>query len=278
MPSAEEPHDLPSTSASDRTAQLSAHEDKYGQAAQGRWDFHHTTDPLTRYLRDRRLHVAMDLLREHDAFLPTAPTLVVCGGVGGEGTFLANHGFSDVTVSDFSREALNTCRTLDSRLKTMELDAEDMSVVQDDSYDLVLVQDGLHHLPRPAVGLTEMLRVSRRGVVVIEPHLGLAGRYLGREWEIEGDAINYVFRWNRSMVEQMTRSYLLQDDAEVHVRRFWDHNLAVGRAVSHLSPGRRLLAAKSLYATLRPAGAAGNMMVALILKGEPEKRSRLLGH
>lgn len=278
MPSADEsPQGPASPPGPGTTDQLTAHREKYGQADLSRWEFHHTDDPLTRYLRDRRLHVAMDLLRRRDAFRPEDPALVVCGGVGGEGTFLAHHGFTDVTVSDFSTEALSTCRRLDPRLKTLELDAEDMDNVPDASYELVLVQDGLHHLPRPALGLTEMLRVSRRAVIVIEPHLGLAGRYLGREWEVEGDAVNYVYRWNHSMVEQVTRSYLLQDDAEVHVRRFWDHNLAVGRAVSRLPASKRLQAAKSLYATLRPASAAGNMMVALVLKGESQHH-RLVGH
>ena len=37
---------------------------------------------------------------------------------------------------------------------------------------------------------------------------------------MEGDAVNYVFRWNRSILEQATRSYLLQENAEVIACRF----------------------------------------------------------
>src|SRR6185436_5595240 len=116
-------------------------------------------------------------------------------------------------VSDLSEKAMALCRSFDERLKTRVLNAEEMSEVEDGSYDLVLVQDGLHHLPRPTLGFTEMLRVARIAAIVIEPHSGLVARAIGKTWEVEGDAVNYVFRWNRNILEQTTRSYLLQEDA-----------------------------------------------------------------
>ncbi|MCW8803221.1 MAG: class I SAM-dependent methyltransferase [Ignavibacteriaceae bacterium] len=39
----------------------------------------------------------------------------------------------------------------------------------DESFDFVLCKETLHHLPRPYIGLYEMLRVSKVGVVLIEP-------------------------------------------------------------------------------------------------------------
>lgn len=262
----------------DNRAQLEAHVAKYGESARERWDFHYTTDPFTRYIRDRRLHVATSLLSRHLSSRPDAESiLVACGGVGGEGTFLANHGWADVTVSDFTPSALELCRSFDPRLKVLTLDAQDMAL-DDNSFDFVLVQDGLHHLAQPARGLTEMLRVARRGAVVIEPHYGLAGRILGREWEVEGDAVNYVFRWNSQMVEQVAKSYLLQYDLKVHVARFWDHGLAIGRATQWVPTRQRARAARLLYAGLAPARRAGNMMVAVVEKGQEPAKKRLLGH
>lgn len=257
--------------------QHEAHEAKYGLSARERWSFHQTDDPLVRFLRDRRLRVAMHSLEQQGLLQPGSDSvLVTCGGVGGEGTFLANFGYRDVTVSDFSDAALKTCRELDPRLKTLHLNAEALAL-PDRSFDVVLVQDGLHHLPRPVLGFTEMLRVARKAVVVIEPHFGVVGAHLGREWEIEGDAVNYVFRWTGSLVEQVTRSYLL-DDSVVGIHRFWDHNLAVGGAVSRLPRRYRLRAAKMLYGGLRAAGPLGNMMVAVVGKGQNPARERLLGH
>jgi ubiquinone/menaquinone biosynthesis C-methylase UbiE len=253
----------------------------FGDPTEGLWDFHYTSDPLVRYLRDRRLHRALrELDKRGKLDVASQSVLLVCGGVGGEGTFLANQGFVDVTVSDLSDKAMELCRRFDGRLKTRVLNAEDMSEVEDGSYDLVLVQDGLHHLPRPVLGFTEMLRVARTAVVVIEPHSGLVARAIGTQWEVDGDAINYVFRWSRSIFEQATRSYLLREDAEVITCRFFDHNLVVNRAVSKLPLPRRtqLLAARSVYGLLHFAAPMGNMMVGIVVKPSGPSPQRLVAH
>jgi ubiquinone/menaquinone biosynthesis C-methylase UbiE len=240
------------------------------------WSFHVTSDPLTRFLRDRRLRIALHMLRGRGLLDPAGQSvLIVCGGVGGEGVFLSRCGFTDVTVSDLSEEALEVCRSLDPKIRTMPLNAENMAEIPDSSYDLVLVQDGLHHLPRPVLGFTEMLRVARKAVVVIEPHEGLVGRLIGTEWERQGEFVNYVFRWNRSLVNQATRSYLLCPQAVVLLRRLWDHNLAVGKVADRFPKRWRLTAAKAVYQALRPVNRLGNMMVAVVVKadGDPAHRS-----
>jgi ubiquinone/menaquinone biosynthesis C-methylase UbiE len=253
----------------------------HGDTTEGDWDYHYTSDPLMRYLRDRRLHRALKELHKRGRLdVGNQSVLLVCGGVGGEGTFLANHGFVDVTVSDLSEKALELCGRFDARLKTRVLHAEEMSELKDGSYDLVLVQDGLHHLPRPVLGFTEMLRVARVAVVVIEPHSGLVARAIGRTWEVDGDAVNYVFRWNRNILEQATRSYLLREDAEVIPCRFFDHNVAVNRAVSKLPLPRKLqlLAAKVIYRLLDFVAPMGNMMVGIVLKPSGPSPERLVAH
>jgi ubiquinone/menaquinone biosynthesis C-methylase UbiE len=253
----------------------------HGDRTEGLWDYHYTSDPLVRYLRDRRLHRALKELDKRGRLdVAKQSVLLVCGGVGGEGTFLANQGFVDVTVSDLSEKAMELCRTFDGRLKTRVLNAEAMSEVGDGSYDLVLVQDGLHHLPRPVLGFTEMLRVARTAVVVIEPHSGVVARAIGKRWEVDGDAVNYVFRWNRSILEQATRSYLLQEDADVIPCRFFDHNLVVNRAVSKLPlpRGAQVLAAKAVYGLLHLADPMGNMMVGIVLKPSRPSPQRLVAH
>ena len=244
--------------------QRAAFEATYGDLDRRRWLFHLTADPLTRYLRDRRLHLALSLLGAPN--LRTWSVLIVCGGVGGEGMFFRRAGAPDVTVSDISDEALALCREFDPSLKTKTLDAEALAL-PDESFDLVVVQDGLHHLPRPVLGLTEMLRVSRRAAIVIEPHRGLVADKLGTTWECTGErTVNYVFRWDRSLLEQATRSYLLSDDATVRVRRVWDHGAIVGRLAGRLPGGLELLGARSVYAALKPINAAGNMMIGVVVK------------
>ena len=261
----------------DTTRQRAAFEESYGSSDE-RWVFHYTGDPLTRYLRDRRLKLAVTALRNAiEPDIGIESVLVVCGGVGGEGTFFRKNGFSDVTVSDFSQEALDRCNRFDPSLKTLLIDAESIEL-SDCSYDVVVVQDGLHHLPRPALGFTEMLRVARVAAIVIEPHHGLVGRLFGREWEVQDEAINFVFRWNRMMLEQCTRSYLLSRNARVICIRVWDHNLAVGRVVGHLPSALRLVGAKGIYVLLSAFSRIGNMMVGVVLKDNEAAPERLTSH
>jgi ubiquinone/menaquinone biosynthesis C-methylase UbiE len=248
--------------------QLTAFEEIYRDQTYARWSFHFTYDPLTRFLRDRRLSTALRILGGYwrpPLEWPDLSVLVLCGGVGGEGHLLANAGFRHVMVADFSRQSLEMCRRFDSRLCVAQLDAERLGLA-DDSFDLVLVQDGLHHLPRPHLGLTEMLRVARGAVVIIEPHTGIVSRLFGQEWEQNDGSVNFVYRWNRSTIEQTVKSFLLRADLDVRTRRIWDHNIMVGRVVGLLPARVRLAAAKLIYGLLHIAlPSLGNMMVGAVI-------------
>jgi SAM-dependent methyltransferase len=247
-------------------AQREASESAFRDEPVSRWEFNFTDDPLVRFLRDRRLGIALGLLSRRGGLRPDRDSvLVVCGGVGGEGVCLLQHGFRDVTVSDISPAALAVGSEREPRLKTRVLNAEEMAEIPDGAYDVVLVQDGLHHLPRPVQGFTEMLRVARRSVVVIEPHDSLVAKLMGTTWEQHGDAVNYVFRWNGSFFAAVVRSYLGKG-ADVESVRFWDHGAALHRAVGMLPSARQLPAAKLAYRILSPLNRAGNMMVGVVTK------------
>ena len=236
-------------------------------AEAARWHFHDTKDPLIRYLRDRRLHLAIGTLKRFcPGDLHALSVLVVCGGVGGEASFFANQGFTDVTNTDFSSNALEVCQRRDPRLKTRLLNAEAMDL-QDQSYDLVVVQDGLHHLPRPVLGLNEMVRVARRAVIVLEPHTGLVARMIGTEWERHGDAVNFVFRWNRENFRQAILSQVLETPLDIAVIRLWDHNSVIRKIVSKLGGGTAsLLASKIIYALLAPINMLGNNFIGVMVR------------
>jgi len=254
-----------------------SYEQSYSRSRTSDWEFHDTADPIVRYLRDRRLQIAIDHLCTRTGETPDRwSALVVCGGVGGEGTYLANRGCRSVAVSDFSSAALEICKQRDPRLATVQQNAEALTV-PDNAYDVVLVQDGLHELRRPTLGLSEMLRVARRAAVVIEPHGGIVARLLGTVWERHdgdgsdaagGKAQNYVFRWNRQVFTDVTRSYLLDEAKDVDVVRFWDHNVMIRRVADMVGGGRLGLAtAKGAYGLL-DAGLwwMGNAMVGIVLK------------
>lgn len=239
-----------------------------------RWHFHDSKDPLIRYVRDRRLHLALDAVRSLvGGSIESFSVLLVCGGVGGEATFFANHGFSDVTNTDFSQNAINVCGRRDPRLKTRILNAEDMDL-EDGSYDLVVVQDGLHHLPRPALGLNEMIRVARKAVIVLEPHTGFVAKAIGTEWERHGDAVNFVYRWNLESFRQVILSQLLEAPLSIRVIRLWDHNSVIRKVVSKLGGGAlSLFGAKAIYASLTPFNAMGNNFIGVLVK-HPDATSK----
>ena len=64
-------------------------------------------------------------------------------------------------------------------MRTVKVDAEAIGLA-DNSYDLVLAHEVLHHCRSPHKALLEMLRVSRRDVILLEPNNSLAMRLLLR--------------------------------------------------------------------------------------------------
>ena len=256
--------------------QNTAFEDIYDFKNLKYFEFHFTKDKLVRYLRDRRLNTGLRYLASKypKAELLNWKVLIVCGGVGGEGIYFINAGFKDVTSSDFSGNSIAIANRLCAQheipqLKTILLNAESV-YLDDDSYDLVVVQDGLHHLPRPSLGFTEMLRVAKKAVIVIEPYDSLVGNMIGTEWEVHGDAVNYVYRWNRKMIRQIVKSYLLRNYDSIKVARIWDHSLTVNKIVHKFPKRFRLGLAKAIYSLLSLFNFSGNNMVAIITKNFEE--------
>jgi len=249
-------------------AQRKVFEGRYDNSQCGQpGSLHDTPNPLLRYLRDRRLQLVLgDLSRLFGPDVSSMSLLVVCGGDGGEATFFCNQGFRNVTNSDFSANALDQCQKRDPRFKTLYLNAQKMDL-EDSSFDIVLVKDGLHHLPRPVQGFHEMLRVARRAVVVIEPHAGLSAKLLGREWEEHAGVFNFVFRWNPELFRQAAKSQLLKQPMTIITRRLWDHALAVHNLVRAMgSRPVALLAAKAVYSALWAANPFGNQFIGIVVK------------
>jgi ubiquinone/menaquinone biosynthesis C-methylase UbiE len=234
---------------------------------QQRWGFHDTSDPLTRYVRDRRMRIALRHLQQ-SGFPPPSEmsALVVCGGVGGEATYLRKAGFGKVVNSDFSEQATARSLERDPQIEAIVLNAQEMNL-PDDLFDIVLVQDGLHHLPRPVSGLNEMLRVARRAAIVIEPHTGLVANMIGQRWETHDQTINFVFRWNRWIFEQVVLNQLLKNFRAVQPIRVWDHSGAVSKVSRKL--GFKILdaqIAKLVYALLTPVNFLGNSFIGIAIK------------
>jgi SAM-dependent methyltransferase len=197
-----------------------------------------TSDPLTRYLVRWRLTEALRRAFKAEPRLSyQSRVLVLCAAEGNEGSMLMDMGFTDVTVSDLSAGILQAAHKRDARLKTLPLNAEETGL-PDDAYDIAVIQDGLHHLPRPVLGYTEMLRIASHAIIFLEPHDSLIGRRIGTKWEQNGPAINYVFRWTRRLVEDVASSYLGRGSFRNLSFSFWHHNVVLAKIGSALGGGR----------------------------------------
>ena len=79
-------------------------------------------------------------------------------------------GFRRMTLSniepmpDYEQQPMNG-----AKLSMINADVEDMAIA-DGSYDLVLAHEVLHHYRSPHRALLEMLRVSRKHVIIMEPN------------------------------------------------------------------------------------------------------------
>lgn len=124
-----------------------------------------------------------------------------------------------------------------------------------------------------------MLRIARRAVIMCEPHCGLVPRLIGTDWERHGEALNFVFRWNRFFFEQCVYSALLQDNYCIKFIRLWDHAGVMKRIGRMVGGGRRgQRTAQAAYAMLSPFSRFGNAALGIVVKQpRPEYANRRWG-
>jgi SAM-dependent methyltransferase len=106
--------------------------------------------------------------------------VLVVGGSAEDGRTLHRIGFTRVTLSNLLDPRPSEQADLDDAgMCAVRMDAEAMELA-DNSYDLVLAHEVLHHCRSPHKALLEMLRVSRRHVILLEPNNSLAMQLLLR--------------------------------------------------------------------------------------------------
>jgi SAM-dependent methyltransferase len=174
--------------------------------------------------------------------------LVVCGGPYDARTWDSN-GFKNVVISNVDHH--DGVKDLDPFSWSYQ-DAEALTLA-DKSVDWTAVNGGLHHCASPHRALCEMLRVSRKGVIVLESRDNLLMRTairfgLGVEYETEpallsGGALggyrntpipNYVYRWNEREFEKAVLSYMPQ--TEINFKYHYGYTLPRQRLMMSANP------------------------------------------
>jgi len=127
--------------------------------------------------------------------------LDVCCGSGMISEYYAKAGAKVIGI-DLSGEAIERAKTREERYNFEAdfkvADAGKLSF-PDNSFDIVSVHDGLHHLKNPQKAVSEMVRVAKKGVIIIEPAIALITRisvFLGISTDYEGEDFVYRFKKN----------------------------------------------------------------------------------
>lgn len=146
---------------------------------------------------------------------PDASWLTVGDGKYGSDAYFLKCSKIDVTASSLSNLTLNWAKEHGYLDKIQVQNAEGIDA-KDNLYDFVLCKEAYHHFPRPHIAFYEMLRVSRRGVVLIEPIEGSQKildylKVLGKKITRKGENIpfepsgNFIYKVNiREICKMMT--------------------------------------------------------------------------
>lgn len=112
------------------------------------------------------MHSLLDPLL--DVF-PDASWLTVGDGrYGSDAHYIQNKGLN-VLATDISEALLKEGKEAGYIKEYKKENAESLSF-SDREFDFVLCKDAYHHFPRPMIALYEMLRVAKKGAVLIEPN------------------------------------------------------------------------------------------------------------
>jgi len=113
--------------------------------------------------RHHRKHRSLDPLLEADS--ESEWVTIGDGRWGREAMYIEEHGH-DAVATDISDELLQEAQERGLIDDFSKENAEDLSF-DDESFDYAFCKESLHHFPRPYLAIYEMLRVTRKGIVLL---------------------------------------------------------------------------------------------------------------
>ena len=120
---------------------------------------------LDRYRHLRMLSLCGSVLKAD----PGTKWLTVGDGrFGTDARYLTKHG-ADAVASDIDDSALIVAQQAGLINAFSRENAEALSF-ENESFDYVMCKEAYHHFPRPMIAVYEMLRVAKKGVILIEPN------------------------------------------------------------------------------------------------------------
>lgn len=122
-------------------------------------------DSVDHWRHDRMYQTLLPLCKSY----PGEKWLTIGDGrYGTDAHYLIEQGM-DVLASDINVNSLKKAKEDGFIQDYMQENAEDLSF-SDNYFDFVLCKESYHHFPRPLIALYEMIRVAKKGVILIEPN------------------------------------------------------------------------------------------------------------
>ena len=174
---------------------------------QGRSKFTYEGNIFHDYFRKIPFAKLKRLLDKNNINLTNKTILIASCGKGTDIHYLEKFCNPTIYVSDIAESAVGTAIASFENIQGSVGDTERLPF-NGNTFDYSFIAASLHHLPRPILGLYELLRVAKEGVIVIEPNDSILTRMatsLGFAHEIE-EVGNYVFRFSKRDVIKITRS------------------------------------------------------------------------
>ena len=141
-------------------AHSSHHEENFAKGEDHLWAMTHP-DSLSHKTLYRTLNVFHPLLREVYSWL------TIGDFTGVEAMYLTEQGQKAMAsdISDIFLEEAHRLKLIEAydRINVEQIEYDE------DTFDYVLCKESFHHFPRAYLGLYEMIRVAKKGVVLIEP-------------------------------------------------------------------------------------------------------------
>jgi SAM-dependent methyltransferase len=187
-----------------------------------------------RLLRDIASIAGIDVLQD----------VLIVGGSFRDAHVLYRAGFRRITLSNIEPLIDAEDEPMDgAEVTLLYADLENLAI-PDASYDVVVAHEVLHHCRSPHRALLEMLRVSRKHVVMMEPNDSAAMRLLVRmrfsspyelpaviandykKGGVQNTSVpNYIYRWDARNLYQATAACLPEREFLLLVQQYWDFNV-----------------------------------------------------
>jgi ubiquinone/menaquinone biosynthesis C-methylase UbiE len=139
------------------------YQDNFNQNNISDWSNKNTVD----YWRHERMY--QFLLPFISIFKQSKWLTIGDGRYGTDANYLISNGIKNVLATDISDIYLKIAKD-NNFITDYKVENAEKLTFEDNTFDFTLCKESYHHFPRPSIALYEMLRVSKKGVILIEPN------------------------------------------------------------------------------------------------------------